>query len=1330
MALNEKQRKLKEEYGFLTINEEEFLKIYNKAKEDKNNFILNFHNLMLNFMKENIKIENIILYLNQYDFNQKFNLNHTLTFLKKWTNFIEEIEYSLTEKEYQLINNTLQFEKLYQKITKKDIISEENYRKICKTHSILETLITFYMEENGIVVEDTELEEIDLLDDEELLKNVSIEDSTQSYLKEIEKFDLLTYEEEQELGKRMEQGDFEAKKRFIESNLRLVVSIAKRYLGRGMLFLDLIGEGNLGLIQAVDKFDYKKGNKFSTYATWWIRQAIKRALSEKARAVRIPTNKVEIINKMKRSIESLKKELGREPEPKEIAKALNKTEAYIEDLIIISQEITSLDISYGEDSNTTLSDLIADDKALRPEEIILESSLKEKIKEVLNDLKEKEQKVLILRFGLDGGEPQTLEEVGKVFNLTRERIRQIEAKALKKLRQPSRANQIKHYLLDNTETKKLTQVQEEKENIEVIENQVFSIKNIHEHLNLEQIISLIELLPQEEIRFFCQYNGIIKSKKMLINVKKRELNKEEYEKLNKITKKIIEMAKLYYHYIYFEDKRPEEALEKIDNIEEKKENLVKKMPNQILKMLLSLLDEEEKNIFLLIHGKNLNENNSFSKLGFSNKQIEEQKKKYQESLVKLAIFYESLKKIICILAPVQKEVYIFKHGNNLEQSNKFPEVLQGKSKKYSTILYNNSRKKLRAFLEQNKESILNETFDYEKIIKNETILERIPNNLLKRLLVLLTPHQKAIFYLKHGKNLNENNKFPKPPKNKHQNYYNLAYRKIKEKLINFYIENEEALLNGTFDYSNLKTPISKERTDLLEIIPHFILIKLVNILTENEKKIFFLRHGETLTETKEFPKVSKNKSSNYYYVMYSRAKNKLISYYNKNKEALLNGTFDYSILARKTRIPNKNSLVNLIPNQILLKIINILTLEEKNIFFHFHGENGNCVYKIQKESQEKKEYQKIRAKLLKFYNENKEELLNGTFNYETLKTLTIEENKINDFIPPEQLKKMLVFLTAKEKEAFLLKHGKDCNQNLKLPNPPKEKSKGYYTAFYSNACKKLLKIFKENEETILNGTFNYNLESILKEPDLEYSDKKKEMLENNYTWQERDSEKEKDPNNIINLIPQLILKKMLVLLPKTQKEDFILQHTKECNQVLKISFFENNDQKRKYIKNYNRARKNLLDFFSEHKEELMSENIDLVLNRNFVEEQKADNIINLIPPRILKKMIFILTENEKKIFFLRHGENCDKVYKFPSIPEGKTKHYYKTPYENARNKLLNYYKEHQNDNFEMGGGVIRTKASKLRTEKSTFIKKSYSNRIKSESIYKIFTNLSSGFNGC
>ena len=355
-------------------------------------------------------------------------LNELVEFAKKKKNVLE----------YQEIND------FFQKME----LNAEEFEKIldCLESNNIDVLrIGDDDDDDAILIteeDEIEVEKIDL----SVPDGVSTEDPVRMYLKEIGKVPLLSADEEIELAKRMELGDQEAKKRLAEANLRLVVSIAKRYVGRGMLFLDLIQEGNLGLIKAVEKFDYRKGYKFSTYATWWIRQAITRAIADQARTIRIPVHMVETINKLIRVSRQLLQELGREPTPEEISEEMSMPVERVREILKISQEPVSLETPIGEEEDSHLGDFIQDDNVPVPADAAAFTLLREQLQEVLGTLTEREQKVLTLRFGLEDGRARTLEEVGKEFNVTRERIRQIEAKALRKLRHPSRSRKLKDYL--------------------------------------------------------------------------------------------------------------------------------------------------------------------------------------------------------------------------------------------------------------------------------------------------------------------------------------------------------------------------------------------------------------------------------------------------------------------------------------------------------------------------------------------------------------------------------------------------------------------------------------------------------------------------------------------------------------------------------------------------------------------------------------------------------------------------------------------------------------------------------------------------------------------
>ena len=370
-------------------------------------------------------------------------------------NFGQELE--LTEEQLELIEKKKQTKRdLLEKGKKRGYLTYNEINSAMEGFEVtteeIEKLYDRLESEKVEIIEDMdkELEDIEVskeeLEDLSVPEGINIDDHVKMYLKEIGKVDLLSADQEMEYARRMADGDEEAKKKLAEANLRLVVSIAKRYVGRGMQFLDLIQEGNLGLIRAVDKFDYAKGYKFSTYATWWIRQAITRAIADQARTIRIPVHMVETINKLVRVSRQLVQELGREPTPEELAKGLNMSVEKVREISKISQEPVSLETPIGEEEDSHLGDFIPDDDAPAPSEAASYVLLKEQLVEVLKTLAPREAMVLKLRFGLIDGRQRTLEEVGKEFNVTRERIRQIEAKALRKLRHPSRSKKLRDYL--------------------------------------------------------------------------------------------------------------------------------------------------------------------------------------------------------------------------------------------------------------------------------------------------------------------------------------------------------------------------------------------------------------------------------------------------------------------------------------------------------------------------------------------------------------------------------------------------------------------------------------------------------------------------------------------------------------------------------------------------------------------------------------------------------------------------------------------------------------------------------------------------------------------
>ena len=365
---------------------------------------------------------------------------------------IEKEEQTTEEK----LNNIIRKAKEKGKITYGELASElddANTDQIDKVFDAFEDMGVNVLKDDDLDIEEPDLEELEAVEDikvEEIdltnMDGINIDDPVRMYLREIGRISLLSYEEELELAKKVLAGDEEAKQKLAESNLRLVVSIAKKYVGRGMLFLDLIQEGNMGLIKAVEKFDYTKGYKFSTYATWWIRQAITRAIADQARTIRIPVHMVETINKLIRTSRHLLQQLGREPNPEEIAEEMEISVEKVMEIQKIAQDPVSLETPIGEEDDSHLGDFIQDDDSPAPQDAAAYTLLREQLEEVMKTLTPREAKVLKLRFGLEDGKTRTLEEVGREFNVTRERIRQIEAKALRKLRHPSRSKKLKDYM--------------------------------------------------------------------------------------------------------------------------------------------------------------------------------------------------------------------------------------------------------------------------------------------------------------------------------------------------------------------------------------------------------------------------------------------------------------------------------------------------------------------------------------------------------------------------------------------------------------------------------------------------------------------------------------------------------------------------------------------------------------------------------------------------------------------------------------------------------------------------------------------------------------------
>ncbi len=454
MALDSNQSSLKNKYKYIDISEEEFLILYNRASQEKD---VNraFHIAMMAYAKEHMDIDGILNYIKMLNINVNSPYKKLAEKVKPVFHLLDTIDYSFSEDEIDILLKQPIFYNLFVKFCKDCEGNEKDFEKIHQGSITFQSLCDAYRAQNGLGMNldslegeelyEEELNEEDFQDLGKELESSGVSDAVRMYLKEIGKIPMLSAEEEKELAKKMEEGDLEAKEHFQEANLRLVVSIAKKYLGRGMLFLDLIQEGNLGLMKAVEKFDYKKGFKFSTYATWWIRQAITRAIADQAKTIRVPVHMVERINKLARIQRQFMVELGREPTPKEIGDEMGISEDDVLEILKIAQDPVSLETPVGDDEDALLGDFVADENVLLPENFIISEKLKEDLKSIMSDLTEREQKVLSLRFGLEDGRVRTLEQVGKEFGVTRERIRQIEVKALRKLRNSRSVSKIKDY---------------------------------------------------------------------------------------------------------------------------------------------------------------------------------------------------------------------------------------------------------------------------------------------------------------------------------------------------------------------------------------------------------------------------------------------------------------------------------------------------------------------------------------------------------------------------------------------------------------------------------------------------------------------------------------------------------------------------------------------------------------------------------------------------------------------------------------------------------------------------------------------------------------------
>lgn len=794
MALNKEQQALRDSYQFVNISEEEFIELYRRAKNTETKTKEAFDKEMHSYLENNIDTKTMENFISNLKINPKSKPIKIKQSLNSFFSFLESIEYTLTNENAKELLKLPIFQSLFAQVFEENTMNSDKLTEEIGDNTNYEILIDMYMEENNIITKEEEdfdaenMEEVELLSEEEMLSGVSIEDPVRMYLKEIGRHPLLNATEELELTKSiaehskklegyyklqeekeekfyqeqielLEEQITKEKKKMTEANLRLVVSIAKRYVGRGMLFLDLIQEGNLGLIKAIDKYDYKKGYKFSTYANWWIRQAMTRAIADQARTIRIPVHMVDTINKLIRTQKALSQQLGREATPKEIAEEMGLKEKRVEKILKYAQEPVSLDKPVGEEEDGFLGDFVPDEEANFIDTILL-NQIKEMLEKYgLSSLTTREEKVIRLRFGLDDGKARTLEEVGKEFHVTRERIRQIEAKALKKLRHPSKT---KKYNLfeDNNDYANKNPLYIANQDKEQEGNSKIKVAEIHPKLTLPLLIDFIKLLPSEAQNLYCSQNGIIKTSERLIEPNPRPLTEEGEEYLNLISQEIEKMVNIYF------------KISKETGLTEKtKQLLIAILEKQSLPFALGIynkrrieqgvcsLKKEDENIIRSIYSE---------RAGFNEEKYNQYQDRIPAILHKITISLEQTsntenlyRKVQVVAKPIkipQKKVLEKKNPVKKEQSDSKP----------VTTTYNKKYYRPKTKEEKIKNSFVGQ---YTK----EEVLFVLP---------LFKERERIAFLLHHGRKLDDYLKFPETFQGKSKKYYqqnySLAYKTGKE----------------------------------------------------------------------------------------------------------------------------------------------------------------------------------------------------------------------------------------------------------------------------------------------------------------------------------------------------------------------------------------------------------------------------------------------------------------------------------------------------------------------------------------------------------------------
>lgn len=870
MELNSKQKKLKSLYDYIEISDEEFLEIYNKAKEEKD-AALAVHIEMMEYVKNQMNLDVILRYLEKLNIDLRKTSSSIAKSVSPLFSLLETIGYEFTEFEIETLLENKVFKTLFEKHCENlKEPKERDFSSLHKENDCFKVLCDAFLTKDFNIneVEEVDEEEFDKIL-EEYESDVKTEDPVKMYLKEIGRIPLLSHKEEIELGKRIETGDEEAKKRLEEANLRLVVSIAKRYIGRGLLFLDLIQEGNLGLIKATEKFDYKKGFKFSTYATYWIRQAITRAIADKGRDIRIPVHMIERINKMLQIERNLVEKLGYEPSPKELAMEMNVSEDEITKMKKYAQNPVSLETPIGEE-DSYLGDLIPDESFMTPEENAIIEALKNDTKSLLEGLEERQQRVLRLRFGLDDGRTRTLEEVGKEFHVTRERIRQIEAKALTILRNPSRRKKVDEYIdTDNYHERR-------KSNLKADEG-IKSMRTPVEAENWKVKVSLEK--TESTAKPVVKVKRPIKKGDSFPSLIPKNVNTKIITKNS--NSKVVE--------------NNEEKTNFANDPIERKQNTIAIQPESFDKKQVEIL-----------------------KVPFSKEiPIQETSAKSNEEAVHIGSEKQNR------FQKSEKEIEKIKENEDIE----LVEVIQTKESKKNTP--SDSKESLadvstinalpNDFHYENREVYNLEIEKQEsQDLKSKTYFSSFQKEPRELFWTLLTSpsKQRCLPFIRFGENLNACNAWPKED-NHCKNYYYVTWNIFKK---------------------NCSKPLNREKIFIYKY-KREIFESLLNELTEEERKIFVLFHGEDYDQL-NLVMYDESHTIHEYCVLYWNVIDKLEILLKKKKKVNKNSKQFNSFIFSNSIEWFAQSLNCNVP--ILQKAIEMLSLEDQNYIYRKRGKELNA----------------------------------------------------------------------------------------------------------------------------------------------------------------------------------------------------------------------------------------------------------------------------------------------------------------------------------------------------------------------------------------------------